>query len=120
MPKKQYFEKIIDIPIFNGKLGIILSNDLKKVSKKLSELEWGHLYADTCRMTNNDIYIVLNPYDHDINCGTIAHESLHAVDFRFETIREDGKPMECTHYFLDWVVNQVIAFMIEKKAKISL
>lgn len=119
MPKKQYFEKIIDIPIFNGKLGIILSNDLKKVSKKLSELEWGHLYADTCRMTNNDIYIVLNPYDHDINCGTIAHESLHAVQFRFDIIGE-GQTKESANYFLDWVVNQVIAFMIEKKAKISL
>lgn len=124
--KKYWHEKTIEFPIYAGNLKIILSNDTEKVNDLLNYDCFS--YATTFHRGMDGMRteaIVLN-FDNEcsITHATIAHESVHAADFLFESI--DAKHAfdnpEPYAYLVGWICDQVYDFIYEKnfQSKIKL
>ncbi len=93
MAKIYYYEKIITIPIYHGRLVIIFTDNTYNIRKRHPELNDpqrfmnSHFTFGPVRDKNNNIwegyYLVFNPKSSPITAGVIAHESCHAVDELF-------------------------------------
>lgn len=109
-----YSEKYVhNIPIYKGKLILLLTDDKKYINKYLS---WGdkNIYATTCFDNyNNDegYYVILNLNNKysKLSQGVIAHEALHVVSFLFlqRGIEYDKINDEPTSYLLQWIVDTI-------------
>ena len=120
--------KVIDIPIYRGKLIIIASDDAGAVVKKFSLDEDyfdDELYAHSIVDDYNGwmgYYVILNP-NHSfskLTNGTIAHEAMHVV---FEKFADNGviithKNQEPTTYLLGWITDEIHAALKEWKIKL--
>lgn len=118
-----YNRKIINIPIYRGKLVLIFSNDLDKV-KKIPYFEGSENYAKCIRSylgTWEAVYIIINfnaktPITH----GVLTHETIHAANFILEGrgILSDYNNDEPLCYLAEWINNEIYTFMKEKKFEI--
>lgn len=112
------------IPIYRGKLVIILTNDKKKLLKEVSSFPDVELYAHALlakRKTNGGYIVVLN-FDNanrKIYNGTIAHEAYHIVNYIAKTngIDLDIDNDEALSYLIEWVTDEIYKFMKIKKLK---
>lgn len=114
-----YKTKKVSIPIYDGWLIIILSDDLELCRSKHPYFEddaqiYGHSIVDH-NEHNRRYFVFINP-NHKLwksrGQGVIAHEALHVVHFLFEDIgaelRHDNPEPQC--YFIEWVVDQINLF----------
>ncbi len=118
--KKHLHIKKTDIPLYRGKLVIIITNDDDKLKKYLPDFK-GIIYAHSWN-TNVDSYtgvtgytVVLNfnsPF-RDVTLGTIVHEAFHIVNFiaADRGIKSDFENDEALSYLIEWVVEEIYSFI---------
>jgi len=111
-----------DIPIYKGKLYIVVSNDYEKVEKLIPGFDkWsnGELYAHSFLVNHKgveSIFIVLN-FDHKcdkMTYGVIVHELRHAADLVAQSRGLNTTPQntESNAYLMEWMANTVFLELI--------
>ncbi len=123
--KKYLYKKTKKIPIYKGKLMIIITNSSKKLKKKLiPDFEYEDIYAHVRLINHKDwetFAIILNiEYPTDkITCGTIAHEAFHVVNMLAErrNFIADFNNDEPLAYILDWITDEIYAFIQKSQKK---
>jgi len=114
-----------DIPLYKGKLIIIISDNIEFVNKYVFFKKCDHhLYAH-CIYDNfngeQGFFIVLNPFSNvKLTEGVIVHEILHCVNFIMDARGQvaDRNNDEADAYLAEWIGNKV--FTIIKKNKVKL
>lgn len=114
MIKKYFHITAKEVPIFKGKLVIVLTNDVDNVKKYLPNWEDDYVYGHTWKYSYKNrqgYYLILNLWntDMEITHGVIAHEAVHVAQFVTERagIRDD----ECTAYITEWATDQVYRYL---------
>lgn len=100
-------KKIIDIPIYQCKLTIILDKDLKYITKTYNTIDLSNYGAITMRIPNrHSEYVVAFEYNEG---SIIAHEVTHLVNYIFEdkNIKLDIINDEPQAYLTGWLFKQV-------------
>lgn len=123
---KYTHKKVIDIPIYEGKFVIILSNDPNGIKKILPSYDRENIYAHTwyTKYKKHQGYFVVLNFDNKYNKithGTIAHEAQHCVNILAD-IRgfiPDFENDEPTTYLLGWFVDEIYKFVKEKGFKVK-
>lgn len=113
---------IVPIPIYNGKLVIIVTTNIKKVAEQYNVV--------SKTTSNNDFDIItfvcptkkgITRYFYvqkaDVSYGAIAHDAKHIVN---EIFKDRGQELdlyndEAECYLLGWVVNQIHININKKK-----
>lgn len=107
--------KTIKIPIYFGKLNIILTKDFKDVNKKFNKnIENNKVAAVTFAEVDKDNYFIVIK---DIEWSVIAHEAVHIVNYIFlgTGVLLDRQNDESQAYLTGWVVHEVEKFLKENK-----
>ena len=105
------------IPLYGGRLVIILSNDQEKVSKLVGITKYEYLFAHSAinkYKGKRAFFIVLNFHDEEaITYGHISHEITHTAEFIAEEagITADYYENEPVAYIAGWVGNEVYKFI---------
>lgn len=116
-------EHVVDIPIYRGKLIIIVSDDKEEIKKKISDFEEdGDIYGHAC-LTNwegwQGFALVINHKNkhRPLTFGVIAHEALHLTNFLMNErgVHLDYENDEPHAYLLDWIIEQVLDFLSQHK-----
>lgn len=120
MKKQIYKTKVWDLPLYPGKLQVIITNDIDLIQdpivKEILLEDHDSLYAHYVKGANDKgeiqhSIVLLSDLvkDKEYVHGLVAHESLHAVieicDYVGIDIKADNP--EPITYFLAWVVNRV-------------
>jgi hypothetical protein len=109
--------KVIDIPIYGGKLVIGYLNE--EELKKEFDIDYKTMLATTYSRINYKSYNTIlinfnfdNKYQY-IDYGIIAHECVHFKNFLFERIgfQCDTENDEAEAYLIEWVMNQTILLL---------
>ena len=111
-----------EIPIYKGKLYVVVSNDYEKVEKLIPGFDkWsnGELYAHTFIAPykgEEGIFIILN-FDHEyekMTYGVIVHELRHAADLVAQSRGLNTTPQntESNAYLMEWMANTVFLELI--------
>ncbi len=106
--------KAINIPLYRGKLVIIITDSAKQVKKHIPEFDDAYLYAHSYWAKfkkSQGYYIILNfknPY-RKIHHGTIAHEAVHTAHFIMKDrgIIDSFENDEAKAYLVEWITDQV-------------
>lgn len=114
--KDYIHSKLVNIPIWKGKLKIIFSNSSELLSKELDFNEYP--YGHTLAVEGGWIFVVLNFHHKKLKMthAVIAHEAVHAANFILSdrgcisTWDND----EQLAYTVQWVVEQIEKFRKEK------
>lgn len=125
--KKYFHIKQHKIPLYNGYLIILLTNDLTKTYKQVphfnSETLYAHAYFDKYK-SHKGHYIILNFHTNygTITHGAIAHEAHHIANFIAENrgINADFDNDEPTAYLIDWITTQTYKFIKKQKFKVEI
>jgi len=107
--------KEVPIPIYFGKLIIILTDDFKKVNKVYRTKIKDKLYdAVVFRTTKEGSHIVAMKV---VNWPIIAHETVHLVNDIFIKcgVQLDKINDEPQAYLTGWIVGEIEKFLIETK-----
>jgi hypothetical protein len=122
--KKYLHKKVIDVPIYRGKLVIVFTNDNKKL-KKLGVKIGEKIYATTTTgwYKKTQAYFLILNFKHffrKIYPGVITHESLHTTNAiaQYCGIVPDVNNDEAMAYIAEWITDQVYKFMNKKGFKI--
>lgn len=124
-------KKVIEIPLYKNRLGIILTDDStigevysffdqQGMMNNNFKLECGSTingwYKEDNGISYKCTYIVLNFSDDELTHGTITHEILHFVNFIFTEIgaKIDQLNDEPQAYLAGWATNCVYSFMEEE------
>lgn len=115
-----YKTKKISIPIYDGWLIVILSDDIELCQSKHQYFEddveiYGHSIADHTEK-NRRYFVFVNP-NHELwktrGQGVIAHEALHIVHFLFQDVgaelKHDNPEPQC--YLVEWIARQISLFI---------
>jgi len=126
MSKTYHYTKVSSIPIYHGVFIWMLSNDNKKIEKRIKnfdeepfahclELSWSNKYG-VCILLNFN-----NNYGAKISYGTIAHEAVHAASFILDSrgVVPDFNNDEPQAYLVEYIVNEIIKFVKAKGFKID-
>lgn len=120
--EKYFYKKVLPIPIYKGKLVIIFSNNLKKISETVPRFKEEELYAHALYRNwkgTEGFIIVLNFHNpsRKITHGVIAHEALHVVNFLAQSrgIEADFTNDEPLTYLLEWTVDEIYKYMKQKR-----
>ena len=111
-----------EIPIYKGKLYVVVSNDYEKVEKLIPGFDkWsnGELYAHSFLVNHKGeegIFIILN-FDHEyekMTYGVIVHELRHAADLVAQRRGLNTTPQntESNAYLMEWMANTVFLELI--------
>ena len=112
-----------EIPLYRGKLIVIISNCVEEVQRIIPEFNprgfYAHTYLFNYRVDKADGeegYGLVFNFDHEdppITPGVIAHESLHAVNMILDNrgVVEDFNNDEPVAYLLEWIVDRVYETM---------
>ena len=117
MTEKYLHISVKDIPLFRGKLILIISNDTEGVKKHLPNFGDRNVYAHTCYYNwkgHGAFFIVLNfdnPY-RKVYHGTITHESIHAANMIADNrgVLADFSNDEPIAYLAEWIADQAYSF----------
>ena len=115
--------KAVNIPIYRGKLIIVLTNSNKKLQKYLPYFEddiYAHTYLDNYR-SRDGYYCILN-FNNDYRKmyhGVIAHEAVHVSSFLLENrgVKLDFNNDEPAAYLVEWITDQIYSFINKKGFK---
>ena len=109
-------KKVVKVPLYSGKLIILLSNDCDLVGKYLPDFN-KIVYAHACKENYNGAqgyYCVLN-FDYSgqtLDHGTIAHEATHLAMYvcEYVGIEMDQDNPEPLTYLVVWFTNEIYRF----------
>lgn len=108
----------VDIPIYYGKLIIVISNNYPKVAKRYKiEEDISKAGAFVWNDEKNDQLRYYVCVDENIENHLIAHEVVHLVNLIFldrhiELDRQNDEPQA---YLTAWIFKQIEDFLIDKK-----
>jgi hypothetical protein len=117
-------EKSIDIPLYHGKLVLIISDSVQEIQGRIPDFDAEKVYAHAHPFSFNEdnlagYAVILNMKDPEdkITHGAIAHEALHianmvAKDRGFIADFNNDEPVA---YLMTWVVDRVYAWLLEIK-----
>ncbi len=122
MSKTHYIKKSIDIPIYTGKLVIILTNESDRLPEHIQDNSIDlHAMSFVNDIKDNRIgfHVVFNFWGiSKVYHGVIAHEIRHCVDLITEYHGiEMTKINEPAAYLTGWVADQVYLMLKENKLK---
>ena len=103
------FKRSYKIPIYSGRLYIILCDSIKEAEDKEGlHFERGDLdqFDGCCFQTGNNHYVI---FKHNPTPGIVAHECKHFINHVFidNGVELDRYNDEHECYFLGWAVNRV-------------
>jgi len=118
--KENFYLKLheIDIPLYRGKLIIILTNDMDELQEKIPNFSAPEIYGHSI-MTNwnghQGFCVILN-FDNqfqNITHGAIAHEALHISSMicQGRGINADFYNDEPQAYLCGWIVDVIYSFL---------
>ena len=119
--EKHYYEKIIKIPIYKGQLVFVLTNDNKKINKKVPDFKektelYGHALNMMYEKEASYIIVLNSKHTHSrMTVGVMAHEAVHIADFIFTNcgITHDLDNDEPFAYLVEWITNELYEFYKE-------
>jgi len=121
---KYFHMKSTDVPLYRGKLVIILSNDSDKITKQIPEFDKEDPYAHAWLVEHHKYQwftIILNFHNkqRDVCHGTIAHEAAHAAAFILgdRGVAPDFINDEPVAYLIEWITNEVYKHMKKHNLK---
>ena len=96
------------IPIYGGKLQIVISDNFLKDAKKHGFSDMG-VYDAFASLDEEEDTILLMFDSKNITPGIVAHEAIHVMGFVFAArgVFYDPENDEPAAYFINWVVDQV-------------
>lgn len=114
--------KELEVPLYRGKLVIILTNDKEKLQKYIPDFEDKEPYAHTWLINwkgKQGFVIVLN-FDNSyrkIHNGTITHEAIHATHFIAQErgLEADFQNDEPITYLAEFITDEVYKLMKKHK-----
>lgn len=119
--KGYLFVKEHEIPLYRGKLVVILSNDASKVKKLLPHSNYVNIYAHsiTCNWKGSLGYVAiinLNNEYRGMKHGCIAHEAVHLAHFILgdRGHKSDFDNDEAEAYLTEWITDRIYD-LIKKK-----
>ena len=124
---KNYFhEKAVDIPLYRGKLVIILSNNMEQVKSTVECFDKDELFAHSCLRNYKGIqgfFIILN-FDNSfayMTYGIITHEIVHTTGEIADArgIVPDFDNDEPLAYLAEWIAEIVYEFVESKGFKLK-
>jgi hypothetical protein len=126
MSKEYLHIKDIEIPIYRGRLVIIITNSVNKLQKYLPDFKQSKVYAHAW-MDNYKgkagHFMVLNfdNKNNGITHGCVTHEAIHLANFLadFRGFKPDFNNDEPICYLAEWIVDQTYKFINEKKFKVQ-
>lgn len=104
----------VKIPLYQGTLTIIKTDDLEKVSYKYKLISLHGVDACAFRTyKKNGAALYFLAFEKKVTPGIIAHESLHLVGLIYEDIHaildiENDEP-QC--YLIEWIVDECHKFL---------
>lgn len=103
-------KKTIKIPLYQGEVTLIKTDDLKEVEKKYKTQSL-HGYDACVLRDGHSQYIIA--FTNNIRVGIIAHEALHLIGYIYEDIGAilDVKNDEPQCYLLEWIVDECHKFI---------
>lgn len=115
---KKMFKKLVQIPIYPGRILIVFTEDVDIVKEYFSDYDSPVVTGVTgVSPKHSNLYtvtVIVNPNIKDISGlmtihGVIAHEALHVVQEVFYNvgIEMDLDNPEPANYFLGWVVEEM-------------
>lgn len=112
--KKYFFIQSKEIPLYRGKLVIILSNDKEKIKNICPIFDDDNIFAHAIfgnYKGTQGFFIILNHKNKymQINPGVIAHEAHHICSYIADKrgIIIDTNNDEPMAYLIEWIVNEV-------------
>lgn len=127
MSKPYIHVKELEVPLYRGKLVIILTNDrdllLKKVPTFSSNALYAHRYvADWKGFVGYIIILNFHNKFRGITNGTIAHEALHAAGAILHERGVDASFVndEPITYLVDWITDEIHKEVNRRGFKVSL
>lgn len=120
------YKKEIKIPLYRGKLIVILTNDKIKLQKYIPDFGDDEIYAHSILSSwyGSDGFIVIlnfNNKHRKIHFGTITHESVHLSHF-IATERgfiADYKNDEPITYLAEWISDEIYKFILKNNFNVS-
>ncbi len=122
--KKYLHFKQVQVPIYKGKLLIVLTNDTEGLNRKMGFNYSGDTFAFAIRTgyKGYQSYLVALNFDNDfakITHGIIAHEAVHIANFIQEYVGvvptfDNDEP---SAYLTQWVVDEIYKMMSKYKKK---
>lgn len=111
--------KIIPIPIYFGKLVLVVVTDWNEFDKKYNTNIAAEDYIGVAvNKKGSSTYVIgLKEFEFEF----IAHEAVHIVNYIYRNcgIHLDVKNDEPQAYLTGWVVSEVVKFLKEQKIKIQ-
>lgn len=116
--EKHFFIQSKEIPIYRGKLVIILSNDKDKIKKICPIFDDDNIFAHAIFGNYKGVqgfFIIINLKNKfmKITPGVIAHEAYHICSFISDKrgITIDTNNDEPIAYLTEWIVNEIHKFI---------
>jgi hypothetical protein len=116
-----------EIPLYRGKLVIVLTNSVSEVKKINPTYSHDFVYASTFfgNWKGMQGFFVIFNFDHKnyaVYNGTITHEALHCANFIGEArgIVNDGVNDEPFAYLAEWITDEIYKFINKYNVKVML
>ena len=122
----KYDELILNIPLYHGELGIVVTDDLEKLIENHGIDPMPIIYGHSFLLNNKGMQIfliVLNPYGKiKVTHGVVSHEAIHIANMIFQRrdIEPDLDNDEPYAYLVEGIVNEVYKFLAKLKVRLSL
>lgn len=102
-------KSIINIPIYDYRLHVIVTSDIEEVNKKYN-LNYSNFKGLCLRHTKRRLLSIIFNNKKGINFGTIAHEIVHVKNYIFYECgyNNDVSNDEAEAYFVGWLTNKVV------------
>jgi len=113
--------KVVDIPIYHGKLVLILSGDMDYVRSHIEDFDCERVFAHAWHFewkpeSMEAFGMVLNFRDRsNMTHGAIAHEASHLASYIASSrgIVADFENDEPVAYLVSWIVDQIYYWLYE-------
>ena len=112
------FSNFIQIPIYRGELGLIVSDKIDYIKNIIPEFETDDLFAHSYYHNHdgNESFTMILNYNHsdvEIKMGTIAHESYHLVSMILDSrgVALDFNNDEPGAYLMEWIFNTIMDWL---------
>lgn len=122
--KDYLYLKSLQVPIYRGKLIILISNSLEKINKYLPDFDVTEIYAHATLgdyLSEHGYFIILNfnNKNRKITDGVITHEAFHISNYLLldRGVKADFINDEAQAYLMEWITDQIYKFINKKGLK---
>ena len=122
MPKEYVMIRDYDVPLYRGKLIIVISNSIEKLKAKVPEFNRSRIYAHSFGINykGRTGYAMILNFENDFAAmthGCITHEAIHLAHFVADDkgFVADFNNDEPIAYLAEWITDKAYEFMKESK-----